>query len=172
MPGLHALIASLGLGAVMTLGDFVWAALHIRHRIAYGVVHGAAMCFCLGLAIGMRAGKPGVAAIAGVVIGIIAAVTFYALAPVLRFGAMFPAWMLLWVLFAVLQHQLHETDALGFAWLRGICAAVFSGAAFYLISGIWTRAGEADVARNFAAWSFAFLPGFLALFFRRRAPAR
>jgi hypothetical protein len=168
---IHALIASLGLGAVMTLGDFAWAALEIRHRVAYGVIHGAAMCFCLGLAVGVRAQKGRVAGLAGLVIGVVAAATFYALAPVLRIGAMFPAWMLLWILFALLQHRLDNTEALGIALLRGIGAALLSGAAFYLISGIWTRGGQPDLARNFSSWSFAFLPGFLALFVRRRARA-
>ena len=165
---IHVLIASLALGAIMTLGDFAWSALQIRHRVASGVVHGAVMCLCLGLAVGVRARKPVVGAIAGLVIGVVAAATFYALAPVLRWGAMFPAWMLLWILFAVLQHRLHRTETLGAALIRGTVAAWLSGVAFYLISGIWTRGGDPHLARNFASWSFAFLPGFLALFFSRR----
>ena len=163
-----ALIASLALGAIMTLGDLAWSALRIQHRVAYGIVHGAVMCLCLGLAVGIRARKPVVAAIAGLVIGVIAAATFYALAPVLRMGAMFPAWMLLWILFAVLQYRLQATETLGSALIRGTVAALCSGVAFYLISGIWTRGGEPDLARNLGSWSFAFLPGFVALFLRRR----
>jgi hypothetical protein len=165
---IDALMASLALGAVMTFGDFAWAALDIRHRVAYGIVHGATMCLCLGLAVGVRARRQTVAAIAGLVIGVIAAVTFYALAPVLRLGAMFPAWMLLWILFAVLQHRLQKTEGMRVALLRGVCAALLSGVAFYLISGIWTRGGQPNLALNFASWSFAFFPGFLALFFLRR----
>jgi len=84
---------------------------------------------------------------------------------VLGLGAMFPAWMLLWILFAVLQHRLQETETLGSSLIRGIAAALLSGVAFYLISGIWTRGGAPNLARHFASWSFAFLPGFLALFF-------
>jgi hypothetical protein len=164
---IHALTASLALGAVMTLGDFAWSALQIQHKVAYGIVHGAVMCLCLGLAVGVRSRRPAVAAIAGLVIGVIAAVTFYALASALGIGAMFPAWMLLWILFAVLQCRLQETETLGAALIRGTLAALLSGAAFYLISGIWTRGGEPNLARNFASWSFAFLPGFVALFLRR-----
>src|SRR5262245_27539589 len=134
---IRALIASVALGAFMTLGDFAWAALHISHRVAYGVVHGAAMCLCAGLAIGVTSRTPGRAAVAGLVIGVIAAATFYALAPMLGWGAMFPSWMLLWVLFALLQHRLNRTDAPAVAILRGISAALLSGLAFYLISGIW-----------------------------------
>lgn len=162
-----ALIASLVLGAVMTFGDFAWAALGIRHQVVYGVLHGAAMCLCLGLAIGVRARRPWLAAVAGLIIGVIAAATFYALAPVLRIAAMFPAWMLLWGLFAMFQHRLRPIERPGVALLRGLSAAVLSGVAFYLISGIWTRGGDPNYAVNFASWSFAFLPGFLALFWGR-----
>ena len=132
----YALIASLCLGAVMALGDFAWAALHIKHRVVNGVLHGAAMCLCLGLAIGIRAGKPLAAAIAGPVIGVIAALVFYALARPLGWSAMFPAWMLLWVLFAVLQQKLENKDR-GTALMRGIAAALLSGAVYDL--GICTR---------------------------------
>ena len=165
----YALIASLLLGAVMTLGDFSWAALHIQHRIAYGLIHGAAMCLSLGLAIGIRARKPLAAAIAGPVIGVIAALVFYALVRPLGWGALFPAWMLLWILFAVLQQKLENRDRSSTAPMRGIAAALLSGAAFYLISGIWTH-GPHDhpgLVLHLAAWSFAFLPGFAALFWSR-----
>jgi hypothetical protein len=171
---LYALIASLLLGAVMTLGDFVWAALHIQHRIAYGLIHGAAMCLCVGLAIGIRASKPLAAAIAGPAIGVIAALVFYALVRPLGWGALFPAWMLLWMLFGVLQRRLESRDRSGPALMRGVAAALLSGAAFYLISGIWTRDSHQHprLALHFAAWSFAFLPGFAALFWRRPSRRR
>src|SRR5258705_3744128 len=104
----YALIASLLLGAVMTLGDFAWAAFHIHHRIAYGLIHGATMCLCLGLAIGIRARKLLVAAAAGPVIGVVAAVVFYALVRPLGWGALFSASLLLVMLFALLQQKLEN----------------------------------------------------------------
>ena len=153
----------------MTLGDFAWAAFHIHHRIAYGLIHGATMCLCVGLAIGIRARKPLVAAVAGPVIGVIAAVSFYALVRPLGWGALFPAWMLLWMLFGVLQQKLENKRSPGTGLMRGIAAALLSGGAFYLISGIWTRDSHEhpQLALHFAAWSFAFLPGFAALFWSR-----
>ena len=187
----YALIASLLLGLVMTLGDFIWAALHLPHRVAYGLIHGAVMCLCLGLAVGIRArgaraaamagagvGVRGAAAVyararglraglRGVVVGVLAAAAFYALAPALRWVAMFPAWMLLWILFALLQHRLDATERPGAALIRGMTAALLSGAAFYSISGIWTRHAQWSIGLQLAAWSFAFVPGFLALFWRR-----
>jgi hypothetical protein len=162
-----ALAASLALALVMTLGDFAWAALNIRHRVAYGVAHGAMMCLCLGLAIGVRAGRPVLTAIAGPIIGVVAAGTFYVLAPALRWGAMFPAWMLLWIMFAVLQRQLAQGETIGVALKRGILAALLSGLAFYLISDIWIHeAVHPSMLVHFGAWLFAFFPGFAALFAR------
>ena len=136
-PMAFALVAAVLLGAVMTLGDWAWAALEIRHRVVYGVIHGALMCLCVGLAVGVRAGKPAAAAVAGPAIGVIAAASFYALTPVLGWSAMFPAWMLLWILFAVLHQRLSRKESTGAALLRGVAAALVSGAAFYAISGIW-----------------------------------
>jgi hypothetical protein len=164
-----AIAASVVLGAVMTVGDWAWAALQLPHRVWYGITHGAVMCLCVGLAVGIRAGRPVPGALAGPVIGVIAALAFYALAPMIRWSAMFPAWMLLWILFAVLQQRLSKKESLPAALLRGVAAALVSGAAFYAISGIWINDSHSNpnLLRHFGAWSFAFLPGFLALFFRR-----
>ena len=162
-----AIIASVLLGAVMTLGDWLWAALSLRHRVVYGLAHGALMCLCLGLAVGVRAGRPAPAALAGPVIGVAAAASFYALAPLMRWSAMFPAWMLLWILFAVLQQRLSRRETIGTALLRGAAASLLSGAAFYAISGIWINDSHDNpsLIRHFGAWTFAFVPGFMALFF-------
>ena len=168
-----AVIASICLGAVMTIGDWLWAALQIRHRVVYGLVHGALMCLCVGIAVGARAGRPAPAALAGPIIGVIAAASFYALAPMIRWNAMFPAWMLLWILFALLQQRLAKSESIGTAVLRGVGAAVVSGTAFYAISGIWINDSHTNpnLIRHFGAWTVAFLPGFAALFAfsRRRA---
>lgn len=162
---LHAVLAALALASVMTLGDFAWAALGIRHRALYGVIHGAVMCLSLGLAIGIRVRRPAPAAVAGPLIGVTAAAAFYLLAPKLGWGAMFPAWMLLWMLFAFLQRWMRKRESIARAALRGAVAAVLSGIAFYLISDIWIHESRhASMAVHFAAWSFAFLPGFAALF--------
>ncbi|HET7694170.1 MAG TPA: hypothetical protein VFK57_00530 [Vicinamibacterales bacterium] len=165
-----AAIASLCLGAVMTLGDWLWAALQIRHRVVYGLLHGALMCLCLGIAVGVRAGKPAPAALAGPIIGVLAAASFYALAPAMGWNAMFPAWMLLWILFALLQHRLAKKEAIAAAVVRGGAAALASGAAFYAISGIWINDSHTNpnLIRHFFAWTVAFLPGFAALFWTSR----
>ncbi len=162
---LAALAASIALAAIATLGDFVWEFWNIRHNPVYGVIHGAVFCLAIGAAIGVRTGKviPGI--VAGPLIGVLAAGVFYMLAPAMRMSAMFPAWMLFWICFALLQRQLREEPA-RHAIARGLVAAVLSGLAFYLVSGMWTdRApGGPNYLRNFGSWTFAFFPGFVSLF--------
>jgi hypothetical protein len=162
-----AIGAAVLLGAVMTFGDWLWSALRLPHRMSYGIAHGAAMCLCLGAVIGWRARRPAAGALAGPVIGVVAALVFYALAPMMRYAAMFPAWMLFWMLFALLQQRLTPGERVSAALIRGIAAAILSGAAFYAISGIWTRPSPTpNYLLILASWSFAFLPGFVVLFWK------
>ena len=163
------------LGAVMTAGDFIWAYFNVRHTITGGILHGVAMCLCLGAVVGARAGRLGVGLLVGPAIGVLAAGAFYALAPTLRWGAMLPAWMLFWICFALLQQKLLK-ERLPSALTRGLVAAATSGLAFYAISGIWTDPSHRtpNYAVLFVYWSFAFLPGFVSLFLGAppRGPAR
>lgn len=165
---LAALVAALFLGGVMTAGDAVWWLFDVRHSRWAGVLHGAAMCLAIGAVIGARDGRLLRGLIAGPLIGAFAAVSFYALAPTLGWGAMLPAWMLFWICFGILQHYLRP-ETLNRAVLRGVTAAVSSGLAFYAISGIWTRPSPRgpNYLVHFVSWSFAFLPGFVVLFLRR-----
>ena len=87
----------------MTLGDYIWAALNLPHLRAYGIAHGAVMCLCFGLVIGWRTGRIAAGALAGPIIGVVAALVFYALAGPLRYVALLPGWMTFWILFAFLQ---------------------------------------------------------------------
>ena len=162
----HALTGALILAAVSTLGDFAWEALNLRHRVAYGLIHGAAVCLAVGAIVGWRAGRPMFGAVAGIAIGVAAAGLFYLLAPALRYRAMFPAWMFFWLCFALLQAHLDRSRTYLNAAARGLIAAVLSGLAFYAISGIWTRPTPdgPNYARNFFSWTIAFFPGFAALF--------
>lgn len=171
----YAFVAALAMGVVSTFGDFVWEALGLQHRMWYGLVHGAVICLSIGAVIGIRERRIVPAIAAGPLIGLLAAGGFYLLAPWLRYAAMFPMWMLFWLCFALLQGWLQRATPRGLRTvaLRGLAAAVLSGAAFYMISGIWTERSPAgpNYLRHFLAWSFAFLPGFLSLFAGRRPGA-
>ena len=162
----HAVIAAVVLGALSTVGDLLWAGLSLRHRVLYGLAHGAVICLGVGAFVGWRARQPIIGAAVGLVVGVLAAGVFYAIAGVLGYYAMFPAWMFFWICFALLQKGLTREQGWRDALIRGLAAATLSALAFYAISGIWTnppRQGPRYLY-NFGAWSFAFLPGFLALF--------
>ena len=76
--------------------------------------------------------------------------------------------MLLWLLFGALEAWLrHAPMASGPVLMRGLAAAVLSGGAFYLVSGMWTDHSAPNYLMNFASWTFAFFPGFAALLWRR-----
>lgn len=165
-----ALIGAVLLGAANTFGDFFWAWMNLRHRAASGVAHGALLLLCVGLYLGVLTGRPLAGAIGGVLSGALAAGVFYALAPVLGLLAMFPAWVAMWLMIGLLDGVALRKGRAGPALARGAIAAVASGLAFYAISGIWLRPapGGPRYLVNFASWTFAFLPGFLALLAARR----
>jgi hypothetical protein len=150
---------------IMTLGDFVWASQLLRHRMTYGLLHGAGLCLALGLALGVPAKRPLTGAIGGLVVGILSAASFYVLAPVMRYSAMFASWVLLWILLALLDRMLHRGSSVVSALVRGAIASVGSGLAFWAVAGMWDNwnPGAINYADHFVRWAIAFLPGFLAL---------
>ncbi len=83
-------------------------------------------------------------------------------------GALLLTWIGMWMTLALLQRWARSNpETVLRALVRGLIAAIGSGLAFWAISGIWTdptlRTGYG--VRLFY-WSFAFLPGFLALLWR------
>jgi hypothetical protein len=162
----YALISTAVLAAVATVFDWVWATFLPQHLMAGGLVHGAALCLAMGAMLAMPSRRAGVGAASGIVVGVSAAALFYALAPMLRMAAMLPAWIALWVMLAAASRWL---GALSVSWreaaVRGVIAGVASGAAFYAVSGMWTRWNPAAInyADHLVRWAFAFAPGFIAL---------
>ena len=172
---MSGLLASLGgalaLAALNTFGDFVWARYIPRHRVVFGLAHGVVLLMALGLHLGLVRKQPVRGALAGASVGLLAATSFYALAPLLGYSAMFVSWMALWVGFAGLDAHLRGVGAGGEVVWRGLLAAGGSGVAFYAISGIWTKPapGGPNYAFHFICWTIAFLPGLAALLVRPRA---
>jgi hypothetical protein len=164
-----ALGCSIAIAAVSTVGDFMWATWIERHETVYGVTHGALLFCAIGFVLGLIAGRPLPGAVGGVAIGAAAATVYYLLAPVAGFAAMFVVWAGTWVALAFLYAWLSRRGPAGAVWARGLIAAVASGLAFYLISGIWRPFNPQgwDYAVHFAAWTAAFFPGFAALFLAR-----
>jgi len=158
---IHALVGALVLAAISTAGDFVWANWRVRHLAVYGVIHGVAMFLVAGYVLGARNGRGLPSAIGGVIAGVAGAASFYALRPLLGYSAMFLSWILVWVV-------LGYASKAGVA--RGVVAALLSGAAFYVVSGMWmpfNPSGPLDYAEHFVRWTIAFLPGFAALLLSR-----
>jgi hypothetical protein len=153
----QALVGALVLAAISTAGDFVWANWRVRHLAVYGVIHGVVMFLVAGYVLGARNGRGMPSAIGGVIAGIAGAASFYALRPLLGYSAMFLSWILVWVV-------LGYASKAGVG--RGVVAALRSGAAFYLVSGMWmpfNPSGPLDYAEHFVRWTIAFLPGFAVL---------
>lgn len=160
----NAIVGALLIAAVSTLGDFVWAGLHLRHRAAYGLAHGTILFLCMGAYFGSLQNRTLLGALYGAAIGLAAAGSFYVLAPVAGSSVMFFVWAFVWIALAVL---LRRAD--GWTWnetlIRGVLAMIGSGLGFYLMSGIWRPFNPQgwDYAVHFVSWTIAYLPGFLAL---------
>ena len=161
----NALISTVVIASVATLGDWIWATFLSRHLAIAGLAHGALLCLTMGAMIARPVGRTSTGALAGIGIGFAAAALFYLLAPLMGYSAMFPAWFALWVMLAVMYHLLVKADFLRLAITRGIIAGVGSGLAFYLVSGMWTgwNPSAINYLDHFGRWAFAFAPGFMAV---------
>ena len=172
MRGLTQTVAgALAIAAVSTAADFVWATWIVQPRTVHGLVHGAVLFLAIGLVHGLLANRPAAGAVAGVIAGLLAAGTYYLLSPALGFSAMFVAWFGVWIALAFVYAWLQGTPVgSGIVVVRGLVAAIGSGLAFYLISGIWRPFNPegSDYLVHFGAWTMAYLPGFAALLLSRR----
>jgi hypothetical protein len=159
----NALVGSLLIAAVSTLGDFVWAGLHLRHRVVYGLAHGAILFLCMGAYFGCLQKQTLRGALWGTAIGLAAAGSFYLLAPVAGYSVMFVVWAFVWIALAML---------VGASIMRGVLAMIGSGLGFYLISDIWRPFNPEgwDYAVHLLSWTIAYLPGFLALLYPPSRP--
>jgi hypothetical protein len=165
-----ALVGAIILGVLSTFYDFLWAHFAVRHKVINGLVHGMTLLSMAGLVLAGPARRAIAGLVGGAVVGLVAAASFYAFYPILGYlYSIVAAWMFLWLLFAALEAWLRGTTILDAAVLfRGLTAAVLSGAAFYLVSGMWTdHNAPPNYLRNLASWTFAFFPGFAALLWRR-----
>jgi hypothetical protein len=160
------LAGTVGLAAVSTAGDFIWARMIVQHRQVYGLIHGAVLFLCVGLILGAVANKRVLGALSGMAIGAAAAGSYYLLRPFAGRWLMFLLWFAVWIgLGAVYQFLRTEGAGIGATVARGLVAAAASGAAFYLISGIWRPNNPQGwgYAVHFGAWLLAYFPGFAAL---------
>ena len=163
----------LGVALVATLGDYTWYTLHVRHSITTGIIHGAVVLTAVGAVLGLDAGRLLKGLPIGALAGIGGALAYYLLVALVdrrTYGAAIPmSWVALWWIVAVLDGRWlrsPERRPWGEIAIRGVLAAVLSGAAFFMVMNtLWGRppATGRNYALQFAAWVVAWAPGLLAL---------
>ncbi|MEM9558012.1 MAG: hypothetical protein AAGC60_27390 [Acidobacteriota bacterium] len=173
-----AVTASLVLGLLSTVGDWLWARFIPDGAIVPGIVHGVVVFVALALVLAWAARRDGVDARAArrlfwlPLAGAGIAASFYGLyRPFGYLGALLITWAAMWLAMAWLQRRARGgVEGAGRTAARGLLAAVGSGLAFWAISGIWTQPSPdgPNLLVHGAAWTFAFLPGFVALLLAQR----
>jgi hypothetical protein len=168
----------LGVALVATLADYTWHALHVRHSMVTGIIHGAVVLTAVGAVLGLHAGKLVKGLPIGALAGIGGALTYYLLVALVdrrTYGSAIPAsWVAMWLFVAVLVGRwlrAPERRPWRVIAIRGALAAVLSGAAFFMVmTTLWGRppATGRNYAVQFGAWLVAWAPGLLALTFSRR----
>ena len=161
-----ALIGSLLLATLSTIADYVWFLDIPRHQVLSGSIHGAALFSALGAYLGWRKGKLGAGALGGLLSGLIAALSFYVLAPFGGYSMMLVSWLLLWIMLAALQTyldgRLDMAKALGRGIITSIAAALGFGGVLFQLYRDWPP-DTFPVFKHFVAWAMAYLPGLYVL---------
>lgn len=161
-----ALIGSMLLAVLSTVADYVWFLNIPQHQVSSGMIHGSVLFAALGGYLGWRTGKAVAGAIGGLVSGMLAALSFYALAPIGGYSMMIVSWVLLWVMLAALQTHLDGRFDLPKAIGRGLATSIAAGLGFgvvlFQLYRGWPPA-EFPAFRHLVAWSMAYLPGLYVL---------
>lgn len=161
-----AVVGSLLLATLSTIADYVWFLDIPQHQVSSGAIHGATLFAALGAYLGWRKGKLGAGAFGGLLSGTIAALSFYALAPIGGYSMMLVSWLLLWIMLAALQTlldgHLDIAKAIGRGLISSIVAAVGFGVILFQLYRGWPP-DTFPVFKHFIAWSMAYLPGLYVL---------
>jgi hypothetical protein len=161
-----ALIGSVLLATLSTVADYVWFLDIPRHQVLSGSIHGASLFAALGAYLGWRKGKFLVGLLGGLLSGVVAALSFYALAPFGGYNMMLVSWLILWIMLAGLQTYLDGRLNLAKALGRGIVTSVVAALGFAVVLFQLYRAWPPEsfsVFKHFVAWSMAYLPGLYVL---------
>ncbi|MDO8677890.1 MAG: hypothetical protein Q7R30_04905 [Acidobacteriota bacterium] len=161
-----AIVGSLLLAVLSTVADYVWFLNIPQHQVSSGMIHGAVLFAALGAYLGWRRGKFGIGAIGGLVSGMVAALSFYALAPLGGYPMMLVSWVLLWIMLAALQTHLDGKLDLARAIGRGVITSIAAGLGFGVVLFQLYRGWpptEFPALKHFVAWSMAYLPGLYVL---------
>jgi hypothetical protein len=161
-----AVVGSLLLAVLSTIADYVWFADIPQHQVSSGMIHGATLFAALGLYLGWRKGKAAAGAIGGLLSGTIAALSFYALAPIGGYSMMLVSWLLLWIMLATLQTyldgHLNIPKGIGRGLITAVVAALGFGVVLFQLYRGWPPP-TFSFFTHFLAWSLAYLPGLYVL---------
>ena len=161
-----ALVGSLLLAILSTIADYVWFLNIPQHQVTSGAIHGSTLFAALGLYLGWRKGKAGVGLLGGLMSGLVAALSFYALAPIGGYSMMLVSWLILWILLAALQTyldgRLDWAKAIGRGIIVAIVAAIGFGVVLFELYRQWPPQ-TFSFFKHFVAWAMAYLPGLYVL---------
>jgi hypothetical protein len=161
-----AVVGSVLLAVLSTAADYVWFLNIPQHQVSSGAIHGATLFAALGAYLGFRKGKIGAGALGGLLSGLIAALSFYVLAPLGGYNMMLVSWLLLWIMLAGLQTyldgRLDLAKALGRGLITAIVAAIGFGVVLFELYRGWPPESF-SFFKHFIAWSMAYLPGLYVL---------
>jgi hypothetical protein len=161
-----AFVGSLLLAVLSTAADYVWYLDIPQHQVMSGSIHGAVLFSALGLYLGWRKGKAAIGALGGLLSGTVAALSFYALAPLGGYNMMLVSWLILWIMLAALQTYLDGRLDLAKALGRGIVTAIVAALGFGVVLFQLYRGWPPEtfpVFKHFVAWAMAYLPGLYVL---------
>jgi hypothetical protein len=161
-----AVVGSLLLAVLSTIADYVWFLDIPQHQVSSGSIHGATLFAALGAYLGWRKGKLGTGALGGLLSGLIAALSFYVLAPVGGYDMMLVSWLILWIMLAGLQTHLDGRLDLAKAFGRGIVTSIAAALGFGVVLFQLYRGWPPEsfsFFKHFVAWAMAYLPGLYVL---------
>ena len=161
-----ALIGSMLLAVLSTVADYVWFLNIPQHQVSSGMIHGSVLFAAVGGYLGWRKGKAVAGAIGGLISGMLAALSFYALAPIGGYSMMIVSWVLLWIMLAALQTHLDGRLDMPKAIGRGLVTSIAAGLGFAVVLFQLYRGwppAEFPAFRHLVAWSMAYLPGLYVL---------
>jgi len=161
-----AVVGALLMAVLSTAADYVWFLGIPSHQWYSGVIHGAALFLALGGYLGFRKGKVITGALGGLASGIVAAASFYVLAPLGGYNVMVVSWFVLWISLATLQTSLEGEMSVARGVGRGIVTSIVAGLGFAVVLFELYRGWPPPsfpAVKHFVAWMIAYFPGLYVL---------
>lgn len=161
-----AVVGSILLAVLSTIADYVWFLGIPQHQVASGAIHGSVLFAALGAYLGWRKGQTFVGVTGGLASGLIAALSFYVLAPIGGYSMMLVSWVILWILLATLQTHLDGRLSVAKGVARGLITSIVAALGFGVVLFQLYRHWPPDhfsFVTHFLAWGMAYVPGLYVL---------